>query len=249
MFKILNILFVLFTILSSKSDSFKSNQLRYSRVRKAYNNNYSQIKKLFESKNINLKTTKIYLRVFKHDKEIELWAKNKSDKSYKYIKSFDICRNSGDIGPKRKQGDMQTPEGFYHINRFNPYSNFHLSLGINYPNKSDLILADKNDPGDNIFIHGSCVTVGCLPITDKKIEELYIICTEAREAGQKNIPVTIFPSKLSNSKYKNILQEYSNNNDYINLWKALKKAYDIFNNTKKLPTVSFLGNGNHIVKP
>jgi murein L,D-transpeptidase YafK len=106
--------------------------------------------------------------------------KNTSDQEFLHIKTYTVCATSGLIGPKRMQGDLQIPEGFYYIDRFNPYSNFYLSLGINYPNTSDRILGDKNNLGGDIFIHGDCVTIGCLPITDSEIKELYIFCVEAK---------------------------------------------------------------------
>jgi murein L,D-transpeptidase YafK len=179
---------------------------------------------------------------------MELWGKNSYDENYKLIKNYDICRTSGKLGPKRKQGDLQIPEGFYHINRFNPYSNFYLSLGINYPNKSDRILGIKNNPGGDIFIHGDCVTIGCLPITNEQIKELYIFCVEARNNGQTKIPVTIFPSMLSETKFKRLTNKYDSDPDKIGLWTDLKKGFDIFNKTKQLPTILFLNSGRHVVK-
>jgi murein L,D-transpeptidase YafK len=143
---------------------------------------------------------------------------------------------------------LQIPEGFYHIDRFNPYSNFYLSLGINYPNKSDRILGNKSNLGGDIFIHGDCVTIGCLPITNDQIKELYIICVEARNNGQTTIPVTIFPSKLSETEYKRLTDKFSSDSDKVGLWTDLKEGYDIFNKTKQLPSIGFLNTGRHTVK-
>ncbi|MFC7667854.1 murein L,D-transpeptidase family protein [Hymenobacter humi] len=91
------------------------------------------------------------------------------------------------------------PEGFYQIDRFNPKSEYHLSLGLNYPNAADLALGEP-DPGGDIFIHGGEVTIGCLPITDIGIEEVYLIAVAARAAGQTLIPVHIFPFPLTESE-------------------------------------------------
>ena len=166
---------ILFLILwPFQSDSFKNDQLKYSRVRQAYEDKEENMSSLLRNKGIDKRKMRIYLRAFKSEKQIELWGKNDSGTKYKLIKTYSVCRTSGRTGPKRKQGDSQIPEGFYHIDRFNPFSNYYLSLGINYPNKSDKILGNKRDPGDNIFIHGGCVTIGCLPITDDQIKELYI---------------------------------------------------------------------------
>ena len=108
----------------------------------------------------------VYIRSFKYDAQLEVWVKNEAKEKYKLFKTYKVCMQSGTMGPKRLQGDYQVPEGFYYINEFNPHSNYHLSLGLNYPNASDRILSDSFRPGGNIYIHGSCVSVGCIPVTD-----------------------------------------------------------------------------------
>ncbi len=240
------IIWILF-LCSFQSDSFKDSQLKYSRVRQAYKDKESSMLTLLQNNKIDKKKLKIYLRAFKSEKQIELWGKGDSETKYSLIKTYEVCRTSGRLGPKRKQGDLQIPEGFYHIDRFNPYSNFYLSLGINYPNKSDGILGEKGKLGGDIFIHGACVTIGCLPITDNQIKELYIFCIEAKHNGQSKIPVTIFPSKLTEDEYKRLTDKYNSDSDKIGLWTDLKKGYDIFNETKQLPLIGFLNSGRHSV--
>ncbi|TAJ12789.1 hypothetical protein DMA11_11220 [Marinilabiliaceae bacterium JC017] len=242
------VLLLIIFLCSFQSDSFKDGQLKYSRVRQAYKDKENNMLTLLKNNQIEKSDLRIYLRAFKSEKQIELWGKNASDSKYTLIKTYEVCRTSGRLGPKRKQGDLQIPEGFYHINRFNPYSNFYLSLGINYPNKSDRILGVKGKLGGDIFIHGACVTIGCLPITDDQIKELYIFCVEARDNGQSKIPVTIFPSKLTDIEIQKLTDKYSSNSDKIGLWTDLKKGYDVFNDTKQLPTVGFLDSGRHNVK-
>ncbi len=241
------IILILIILSSFQSDSFKNSQLKYSRVRQAYKDKESSMLTLLQDKQIDKGKLKIYLRAFKNEKQIELWAKNVSETKYSLIKTYDVCNTSGNLGPKRKQGDLQIPEGFYHIDRFNPYSNFYLSLGINYPNKSDRILGVKGKLGGDIFIHGACVTIGCLPITDDQIKELYIFCTEARNNGQLKIPVTIFPSKLTEKEFKRLTEKYKTDSDKIGLWTDLKKGYEIFNEKKQLPSIRFLKSGRHNV--
>lgn len=239
-------LIILIVFLSSfQSDSFKKSQLKYSRVRQAYKDKENSMLTLLQNKQIDRGKLKIYMRVFKSEKQIELWGKNDTDTKYSLIKTYEVCRTSGRLGPKRKQGDLQIPEGFYQIDRFNPNSNFYLSLGINYPNKSDRILGEKGKLGGDIFIHGACVTIGCLPITDDQIKELYIFCIEAKNNGMSKIPVTIFPSKLTDNNYKQLTGKYDKDSDKIGLWTDLKKGYDIFNETKQLPKIGFLNSGRH----
>jgi murein L,D-transpeptidase YafK len=244
-FKIIAI--IALTFVSFSDDSFKYDQLRYSRVREAYKDKESNVIDILTSSSIDKNNLRIYLRAFKQEKVIELWAKNSFDSKYRLIKEYDICRTSGELGPKRKQGDRQIPEGFYHINRFNPYSNFYLSLGINYPNKSDKILGEKGNLGNDIFIHGACVTIGCLPITNDQIKELYIFCIEAKNSGQEKIPVSIFPAELTDVKYEKLQKKYKTDSDKLVLWTDLKKGYDIFNKTGKLPNIGFLSSGRHNV--
>ncbi|MBP6411700.1 MAG: L,D-transpeptidase family protein, partial [Pseudarcicella sp.] len=144
---------------------------------------------------------------------------------------------SGIIGPKRAEGDLQVPEGFYHIDRFNPLSSFHLSLGINYPNASDKILG-KEKPGSDIFIHGSDVTVGCVPLTDDKIKEVYALAVQARNGGQKQIEVHIFPFELTDNKLNRHLE-----NPSYTFWKSLQKGYLFFESRKKLPKIDVRKDG------
>src|SRR5690606_40100008 len=145
------------------------------------------------------------------EKIIEVWVKGHNTTTYQLLCRYDCCTTSGTLGPKRREGDLQIPEGVYHINHFNPQSNFHLSLGINYPNASDKILSDPSKPGGAIYIHGNCVTIGCIPITDDKIKELYIMAVEAKNSGQQKIPVYIFPSRLDPAGMAALKREYNDN--------------------------------------
>ncbi|OFY25122.1 MAG: hypothetical protein A2W98_06815 [Bacteroidetes bacterium GWF2_33_38] len=234
---------VLFSI-SMMGQTFKREQQGYTRVREAYSEKEAIVKKMLADKKIDNMNIDVFLRVFKQEKIIEVWAKKKSDLSYTFITNYQHCSSSGELGPKRKQGDMQTPEGFYYIDRFNPFSNFYLSLGVNYPNQSDRILGEKNNLGGDIFIHGSCVTIGCIPITDDKIKELYIFAVEAKNAGQSKIPVYIFPTK----DFETLLKNNSSNEQLIAFWNNLKIGYDYFEKEHKLPTVSVNVDGKYIFK-
>ncbi|MCY7291418.1 MAG: hypothetical protein LH615_04475, partial [Ferruginibacter sp.] len=123
------------------------------------------LKKQFEKQNLNWPPQAMYLRSFKFDRQLEIWVKSSTKEPYKLFKTYKVCQQSGSMGPKRVEGDYQVPEGFYYINEFNPNSNYHLSLGLNYPNASDRILSDAIRPGSAIYIHGNCVSTGCIPIT------------------------------------------------------------------------------------
>jgi len=242
---LISLILVLFG--NQPDNEFKTAQKKYSRVRVAYAEKEQGVKDLLTEKELDINKINLYIRAFKTEKKLELWGKNKTDDKFKLIKIYDFCTSSGVLGPKRKQGDYQIPEGFYHIDRFNPYSVFYLSLGINYPNKSDRILGKKGSLGGDIFIHGDCVSIGCIPITTPKIKELYVMCVEAKNNGQQKIPVTIFPAKLNERNYKILTDRYSEDTDKINLWKALKDGYQYFEKEKKLPSVTFLNDGRYKV--
>jgi murein L,D-transpeptidase YafK len=135
------------------------------------------------------------------------------------------------------------PEGFYTINDFNPFSNFHLSLGINYPNESDRTLGVKGNLGGNIFIHGDCVTIGCIPITNDCIKEVYLMAVEAKASGQKQIPVHIFPTRFDKGAW--IFQTYINDKGLTKFWNNLKIGYEYFESHKRLPTISIKKDGSY----
>ena len=155
------------------------------------------LKRQFQNKHLVWPPASLYIRSFKYDRQLEVWVADSIDSKYKLFKTYKVCMQSGTMGPKRMEGDYQVPEGFYYINEFNPNSNYHLSLGLNYPNVSDRILSDSTRPGSAIYIHGNCVSVGCIPIDDVPIEELYIISTAVKNQGQEFIPVHIFPVKYN----------------------------------------------------
>ena len=189
----------------------------------------------------------IFVRIFKEERILELWARPADKDTFELIKEYPICDLSGELGPKRKQGDLQAPEGFYYIDRFNPASQFHLSLGINYPNESDRILGEKGNLGGDIFIHGSCVTIGCFPITDDKIKELYIVAIEAKNNGQNKIPVHIFPRRLDENGMKELTERYQTLTDLLKFWQGLKRGYDYFEKKHQLPLIKINKNGDYII--
>jgi murein L,D-transpeptidase YafK len=165
------------------------------------------------------------------------------------VKSYEVCSTSGELGPKRRQGDHQVPEGFYHIDYYNPWSSYHLSVRINYPNQSDKILSPfKNNLGNNICIHGDCVSIGCIAIQDENIKEVYWLMVQAHGAGQANVPVHIFPSKLDDATFKALREEYKNDKDKIALWENLQTGYQYFEENKKLPTITVDKKGKYIFK-
>jgi murein L,D-transpeptidase YafK len=227
---------------------FKTAQLKYSRVKSAYQDKEESVKALFTACKLDPAQSQLFIRAFKQEGILEVWARHPDQKGYQLIVTYPVCAASGMPGPKRYGGDGQVPEGFYYIDRFNPQSNFHLSLGINYPNESDRILGEKNNLGGDIFIHGSCVTIGCLPLTDDKIKELYIMTVEARSNGQNRIPVHIFPAKLNDTNYSKLKQEYSTEPALLTFWQQLKTGYAHFEATRQIPIITVDAKGAYVCK-
>jgi murein L,D-transpeptidase YafK len=225
--------------------SFKEEQIKHSRVREAYSEKEKSLKNRFQQQHLNYNGFQLFIRAFKKEQLLELWVKEKGKDTYSLFNTYNFCSSSGNLGPKRKEGDYQIPEGVYHINHFNPLSNFHLSLGVSYPNSSDRILSDRKNPGGAIYVHGNCVTVGCIPITDDKIKEVYVLAIEARNNGQEKIPIHIFPCKLEDADLTSLKANYGSSPDLIKFWQNLKPIYQDFEKQKKLKAVKVNQKGEY----
>lgn len=223
----------------------KQKQLQHSRVRAAFTCKEQLLKTAFQEIELSYPPQNLFIRIFKKEKQLEVWAKERR-MGYKLARTYGICASSGGPGPKRRRGDLQVPEGFYHISDFNPFSNFHLSLGISYPNRSDRILKTGNDPGGAIYIHGNCVTIGCVPITDEGIKELYLLAVEARAGGQTRIPIHIFPARMDSSVYKMLVKEHAGDQGLIGFWENIKTGFDYFESSGRLPKISVDNKGKYL---
>ena len=234
---LLIILFVLFTTgISFSQTAFNDYKKASFKTNDIFNKKEDSLKNEFEKKGLQWPAKYIYIRSFKYDAQLEVWVKSDLKEQYKLFKTYRVCMQSGTMGPKRFQGDYQVPEGFYYINEFNPNSNYHLSLGLNYPNASDRILSDSLRPGGDIYIHGSCVSIGCIPLTDDQIEELYIIASYAKANGQDFIPVHVFPVKYNVKKSLEYLNTTTKKNLQLQQFALqLREAFDKFEERKQVP--------------
>ncbi len=228
--------------------SFIDYQKSFPRPYEALKKKEDTLQKQFADKKLIWPAKYIYIRSFKYDSQLEVWVKNEMDEKFKLFKTYKVCAMAGTLGPKRMEGDYQVPEGFYYINMFNPKSSYHLSLGLNYPNASDKILSDFFKPGGEIFIHGSCVTVGCIPVTDEQVEELYILSLYAKTQGQDFIPVHIFPIKYSVRSsldyFDNLLKDDSTLKKFSS---PLEDAFEYFEIKHQLPVIMIDDSGEYIV--
>jgi murein L,D-transpeptidase YafK len=196
----------------------------------------ARLKTEFSDKKLTLGSA-VFFRIFKEDKDyesgtLELWVKSADAKTYALFKTYAICTFSGGFGTKTKEGDGKTPEGFYDIqpSKINQYSTYHRAFNIGYPNKYERL---KGYTGNYIMIHGACCSIGCIAMTDERIEEIWTIGIKAMAAGQASIPVHIFPFRLTN-------ETIETHSDYPNksFLQELKTGYDFFETHKRPPVVS-----------
>ncbi|HEY3452437.1 MAG TPA: L,D-transpeptidase family protein [Myxococcales bacterium] len=226
---------------------FREDQMKYGRVKKAAANKAKPLKALFAEKKIAWPPAGILLRTFKEDAIFELWAKQK-DGSFVLVKEYPVCANSGVVGPKRREGDLQVPEGFYEVNHFNPWSEYHLALGVSYPNASDRILGGggKEGPlGGQIYIHGKCCTIGCIPIQDDNIEEVYLAALESRASAGDPVRIHIFPTKMTEEAVKRLAKEHQADEARLSFWANLKQGYDFFEKEHRLPRITVDAKGRY----
>ncbi len=258
------------------------------------------LEKMFLRKELSYPLSDLYIRIFKYESELEVWGKNKDSKEFTLIKTYkahnlpyndidtskkEIIKNvisipvkreisEGEIGPKDRIGDSKVPEGYYLILYHNPWSSFHLSLALGYPNPADAVRGytakritkkgkdkildwwEKNSTivktecisgapsiwydksakplGNQIFIHGSYVTIGCIPIGDKMIEEVFVLTNPDYVGGTR---VDIFPCKYTKTNLEKLKKIGEVHPELIKFWLNLKPGYDHFEKTKNIPDV------------
>jgi murein L,D-transpeptidase YafK len=171
----------------------------------------------------------VFIRLFKREKKLEVWIRQ--ELSYILFKTYTICYQSGDLGPKIREGDKQSPEGFYTVGakQLNPNSNYHLSFNLGFPNEYD---RSYKRTGSLLMIHGRCSSVGCFAMTDFRMDEIYAIVESAIISGQQQIPVHIFPFKMT---WANMAAHQDSK--WISFWENLKEGYDYFEGHHSPPLV------------
>ena len=227
---------------------FLSFQKSIKKVNDAFESKEAILQEEFKAKGLKWPAKYLYIRSFKFDSQLEVWVKNDAKEKYKLFKTYKVCALAGSLGPKRFEGDYQVPEGFYYLNEFKPNSQYYMALGVSYPNASDRVLGDSEKPGSDIYIHGSCVTVGCIPLTDEPIKELYILAATTHNQGQDFIPIHVFPVIFKNADSKNKLEKYLEiHPEYRIASGLLEKAYFYFNQNKNLPTILINKKGEYMM--
>jgi murein L,D-transpeptidase YafK len=182
-----------------------------------------------EAKNME-KESAILVRIFKEESELEVWKEDKTGR-FALLKTYPICRWSGDLGPKIKEGDRQAPEGFYTITPglMNPNSNYYLAINTGFPNAYDRA---NGRTGGFLMIHGDCSSRGCYAMTDEQIGEIYSLARESFFGGQKSFQIQAYPFRmtpLNMAKHRN--------SPHMAFWKMIKQGYDHFEVTRLEPKV------------
>lgn len=217
---------------------FWQQQFQFSRVRAAHAARWPQVRAYLQAQHLDPARLEIFIRTFKVGRRVEVWGRELGgNQSFVQLHSYYLAGTSGTLGPKLQAGDRQVPEGCYVIDRFNPSSNFHLSLGLDYPTAADRArsaAAGVADPGGDIFLHGGCATIGCLPLTDAGIEEVYLLAVAARASGQTRIAVHIFPFELT----PDVLSRRGPGSLHRGFWLGLVPAYAQFARYHTLPADS-----------
>lgn len=180
------------------------------------------------------KTAPVLVRAYKQESEIEIW-KQTSNGEYALIKTYPVCRWSGQLGPKTKEGDRQVPEGFYYVTpaQMNPNSAYWLSFNVGYPNPLERAMSRS---GGDIMVHGTCSSRGCFAMTNEQIEEIYAIMRESFAGGQKAVQFQSYPFRMT---AENLAKFRADPN--MAFWKNLKEGNDHFEVTKREPQVGYCG--------
>ncbi|WP_272690245.1 L,D-transpeptidase family protein [Providencia sp. PROV152] len=186
---------------------------------------------LLNSKTINQQDSTLFIQIFKQEGILELYKKAPNGK-YNLSKTYPICKFSGGLGPKKLEGDLKSPEGFYQItaSQLNPNSRYYRSINLGFPNEFDRA---QGYEGNYLMIHGDCVSVGCYAMTDKYMSEIYQAVETAFKNGQNTIDVSIYPFRMTK---ENMLLH--RNSSHYAFWQQLKPAYDYFHDVGKPAQIS-----------
>jgi murein L,D-transpeptidase YafK len=176
------------------------------------------------------RSSPIMLRIFKEEGVLEVW-KRKDTGRFDLVTTYEICKWSGKLGPKFKEGDRQAPEGFYTVApwQMNPKSQYHLSFNIGFPNAYDRV---HGRTGQHLMVHGACSSSGCYSMTDEQVQEIYAFARDAFRGGQTEFQLQAFPFRMTAAN----MARYKNDPN-ADFWQMLKEGYDHFEITKLPPKV------------
>jgi hypothetical protein len=210
------------------------------RVAHAKNTKQEPVKALFGAAGVAFPAKELMFRVYKKEAQVEVWAGSGKDRMAR-VATYGICAASGELGPKRAEGDMQVPEGFYTLSYFHPESQYYLAALVDYPNLSDKIRGNRT-PGGQILMHGSCASIGCISMTDERMEELYLMAWSTwRDSGART-HVHIFPSR----DIDGLLADASLHEHHA-FWRELDAGKRAFESSGHIPEITIERDGRYVV--
>jgi murein L,D-transpeptidase YafK len=175
----------------------------------------------------------VFVRIFKQEGQLEVWLRK--GERFELFDIYTICAFSGGLGPKLREGDGQSPEGFYEVGRkqLNPNSAYHLAFNLGYPNAFDRA---NGRTGSFLMVHGACASIGCYAMTDAHITEIYRLVAAALNRGQASVPVHVFPFRMSDAAMASYAGDAR-----LPFWRDLKEGYDLFESTGVPPDAFVCG--------
>jgi murein L,D-transpeptidase YafK len=171
----------------------------------------------------------VFIRIFKEESELEVWMEKAG--RWTLFHSYPVCRWSGKLGPKLREGDRQAPEGFYAVGlgQLNPKSRWHLSFNLGFPNAFD---RSHGRTGSFLMVHGGCTSIGCYAMTNGAVDDIYRIVEAALRTGQQEVQVHIFPFRMTGT---NMARHAGSR--WFGFWQDLKRGHDVFEQNRKVPAV------------
>jgi murein L,D-transpeptidase YafK len=190
----------------------------------------------------------LLLRAFKEDRVLEVWAAATAEGPFVHVGDHAVCASSGGPGPKARVGDGQVPEGLYRVTTLNPWSRYHLSLRLDYPNAADQARNPGVPPrelGGEIFIHGNCVTIGCIPLGDEAIEEVYLAALDVRGRGGE-VAVLVLPARPEGPRWAALVRSAEPGS--TRLWSSLETISRRLDTSHRMPKVRAGSDGTYLVE-
>lgn len=198
----------------------------------------AEVERLFAAAGAPYPAVDLLFRVYKAEAELEVWA-GAGDAPLRRVATYGVCAASGELGPKRAEGDLQVPEGFYELAWFHPESAFHLGALVDYPNRSDRIRGAAT-PGGQIMLHGACASVGCIAMSDQRVEELYLMAWSTFTRNGKKTRVHIFPGR----DWDALLADEAHARHH-GFWREIRVGHDAFEESRRLPRVTIGDDGTY----
>lgn len=187
---------------------------------------------LFQQAGLTMPAAQVLIRVFKQENELELWAADKADGQLVKVATYGICYASGTIGPKKREGDGQVPEGIYTVPAYTSTWKYHLMMYLDYPNPTDRA-RNRQNPGSDIYIHGNCASIGCISMSDERVEEIWEATTGLQGKPNARVHVHVFPARdIGALISSNTMPEHHE------LWRDLQQISDTFLRDRRIPKVT-----------